>query len=145
MFLSVVGLLVWSVSSAKTRHSEQSNVLAIIILACTSILRLISQVLAVNILGALALVFDIYALGHLFQVQNRTRPISPFWLAVLFGFSLSLVNILQRTVGFGLQQLSAVGVGLFLKLFFSDVHQEGIRIVLLPLGTVFPKVWGVLM
>ena len=54
---------------------------------------------------------------------------SPFWLAGVFVFALPLERILQRTIGYGLQQMSADGACAVLSAFYSDLKCEGTRII----------------
>jgi exosortase/archaeosortase family protein len=98
------------------------------LLFASSAVRLLGQVLGVNIFSALTLVVDVYALGRLLRLPQRHRPIAPFWLAVLFAFSLPFERVLQHTAGFGLQQLSAAGACAVLQLGWDKVRCEGVRI-----------------
>ena len=93
-------------------------------------MRLAGQVLAVNTIGALALVIDVYALGLLFGLKDRVRALSPGWLAIAFAFSLPLERIAQRTIGYGLQSVSSDGACLLLGGFFADLKCFGVRLVL---------------
>ena len=54
---------------------------------------------------------------------------SPFWLAVTFAFSLPLERILQRVIGYPLQQLSADGACGLLATLYGDLVCEGTRLV----------------
>ena len=103
IFVVCAGLFVWSVTSPRNVTRPDSTRRALILLAATALIRLTGQVFAVNIIGALALVIDVYALATLAGVQHRERPISPGWLAVCFLFALPLERVIQHTVGFGLQ------------------------------------------
>lgn len=129
-FLAAAGLFLWSVSSQRMRPSGLTNRLAIGLLVATALLRLIGQVLAVNTIGAVALVVDVYALALLCGVKDRKRAISPFWLSVCFAFSLPLERLVQRLTGFALQTVSADGACALLKSGFNDVICDGIRIIL---------------
>lgn len=129
-FLAAAGLFLWSLSSQRMRPSEFNNRLAIGLLIATALLRLIGQVLAVNTIGAVALVVDVYAIALLCGVKDRKRAISPFWLSVCFAFSLPLERLVQRLTGFALQTVSADGACALLKSGFNDVICDGIRIIL---------------
>jgi hypothetical protein len=72
---------------------------ALTLILVSATVRLAGQVLAINTVGALCLVLDVYALGLLLRLARRARPISPAWLAVVFAFSLPLERIVQRTIG----------------------------------------------
>jgi exosortase/archaeosortase family protein len=94
--------------------------------------RLTGQILAINTVGALCLVLDVYALGLLLRLSARARPISPAWLAVVFAFSLPLERIVQRTIGYALQHVSASGACAILETLYGkgNVTCEGVRILL---------------
>jgi exosortase/archaeosortase family protein len=123
-------LFVWSVTSQRRWVTTASRRRALWLLAITAGVRLISQLMGVNVIGALALVLDVYAIGLLFELNARTRALSPGWLALLFAFSLPLERIVQRTIGFGLQHVSAAGACGVLKTGFDSVQCEGVRILL---------------
>ena len=131
IFLAVAGLFVWSISSAKMlpKNSRQQRT-AFALLGVTALVRLIGQVLAINTIGALALVLDVYALGLLFGLGSRVRKLSPGWLAIAFAFSLPLERIVQRTIGYALQSISADGACLMLGGLFDQLKCTGVRIVL---------------
>lgn len=127
--LLCAALLSWSLlSPGKAGRPD----LALALLGATALLRLGGVVLAVNTIGALALVVDVYALGLWAGLHRRQRPVSPGWLAVLFAFSLPLERVLQRLVGFPLQQLSAQGACTLLDFGLGPVPVvcQGVRIVL---------------
>ena len=62
------------------------------------------------------------------EPDRRVRAVSPFWLAVGFAFALPLERILQRSIGFLLQEVSAQGACGMLSVFFNDVRCAGVRI-----------------
>ncbi len=131
IFAACLVLFGWSATSARclperARHKK----LALSLFALTALVRLAGQVLAVNTIGALALVIDVYALGLLFGLKDRERAVSPGWLALAFAFSLPLERIAQRTIGYGLQSLSSDGACLLLGSFFDDLKCFGVRLVL---------------
>jgi exosortase/archaeosortase family protein len=130
IFLICAGMFLWSVTSPLKSNSSNNTRWAFILLAATALIRLAGQVLAVNIIGALALVVDVYALATLTGVQNRVRSISPGWLAVCFLFVLPLERVLQHTVGFALQSISASSSCVILSALFDDVHCAGMRILI---------------
>ena len=106
-FMATAVLLVWSASSALISQKPARTRLAIALLVCTAVFRLLGQVLAINTLGALALVVDIYAIALLLRLKQREHSISAAWLALLFAFSLPVERIIQRIAGYGLQELSS--------------------------------------
>jgi exosortase/archaeosortase family protein len=131
IFLACAGLFIWSASSPRQLPKiARQQKLALGLLAITTLVRLMGQVLAVNTIGALALVIDVYALGLLFGLGGRVRALSPGWLAVAFAFSLPLERIAQRTIGYGLQSISSDGACLMLGGFFDQLKCYGVRIVL---------------
>jgi len=129
--LLVAGLLGWSLTSSVPKpQSLTTTKIALILLSLTALVRLISQILGVNIIGALALIVDIYAVGLLLKLHQRQRAMSPFWLAVLFAFALPLEHLMQHTIGYGLQLISAAGACQVLSLAAESVQCEGVRILL---------------
>lgn len=127
-FVAVVGLFVWSASSP--RADARRSAVPALLFALTALVRIAGHVLAVNVIGALALVIDVFAIGLLCGVHRRARAISPFWLAALFGMALPLERIIQRVVGFGLQQVSAAGACGALTVGFDEVQCRGVDILL---------------
>jgi exosortase O len=130
IFLVCAGLFLWSVTSPRKLSHPENTRWAVILLAATALIRLTGQVFAVNIIGALALVIDVYALATLTGVQHRERPISPGWLAICFLFALPLERVMQHTIGFGLQSLSAGSACLILGGLFDNVSCHGVRILI---------------
>ncbi|MHA7772062.1 exosortase T [Roseibium sp. M-1] len=131
---ALAALAAWSLTSpakatapaSHTRHRQW----AVLLLLASALIRLASQVLAINVIGGLALAFDVYALAVLLRTGERHRPVSAFWLSVLFLFSLPVERILQRLIGYPLQELSANLSCNGLGLFFSDLSCAGTRIAL---------------
>jgi exosortase O len=130
IFMVCAGLFLWSVTSPRKLAYLENTRWAVILLAATALIRLIGQVFAVNIIGALALVIDVYALATLAGVQHRERPISSGWLAICFLFVLPLERVMQHTIGFGLQSLSAGSACLILGGLFDNVSCHGVRILI---------------
>ena len=127
-FIATAMLLVWSASSALISQQPTKTKLAIALLVCTAVLRLLGQVLAINTLGALALVVDIYAIALLLRVKQREHSISAGWLALLFAFSLPIERIIQRIAGYGLQDLSSTISCSLLTSTMNNVSCNGTRI-----------------
>ncbi len=124
------GLFLWSFTSSRDPTRPDNTRWALILLTTTALIRLTGQVFAVNIIGAMALVVDVYALAVLAGVQHRERPISPGWLAVCFLFALPLERAMHHTVGYGLQSLSAGSACLILGGLFDNVSCQGVRILI---------------
>ncbi len=130
VFALIAALFVWSASSPLQANEEAHHrQTAIALLLLSALVRLVSQILAINTIGALCLVVDVYALAILARLPQRARPLSAFWLAAAFMFCVPLERIVQRTIGFGLQQVSADGACLLLSGLYDDLVCEGTRIV----------------
>ena len=71
IFLVCAGLFLWSVTSPRKITRPNNTRWAVILLTATALIRLTGQVFAVNIIGALALVVDVYALAILAGVQHH--------------------------------------------------------------------------
>ncbi len=127
-FAVVASLAVWSMTSARRVSSGQDDRVAILLLTATALVRLISQISAIDTIGAFALVIDVYALARLAGLQHRVRAVSPFWLSVAFAFALPLERIVQRSIGYLLQEISAQGACTALSTAFHDVQCAGVRI-----------------
>ncbi|MCX2722174.1 exosortase T [Roseibium salinum] len=128
--VAIAALLARSLSSPVVRINSRSRQTAVILLAVSALIRLASQVLAINVIGGFALSLDIFALAMLLRTGERARPVSAFWLSVLFLFTLPVERILQRVIGYPLQELSARLSCRGLGLFFNDLSCSGIRIEL---------------
>lgn len=130
--IALSGLLLWSLTSpvvtsgAGGRHRRG----AVGLLVVSAVIRLAGQVLAVNVVGGLALGLDVFALAVLLRTGERARPVSALWLAALFLFTLPVERIVQRIAGYPLQSLSAdLSCGL-LGTFFDDLSCSGVRLQL---------------
>lgn len=130
VFAVCAALFCWSVTSEARNPDPRAQRLAWRLLFGTLAVRAAGQLFAINVIGALALVIDCFALGLLAGLPGRKRSLSPGWLAVLFTFSLPVERILQRTAGFALQSVSAEGACAGLKAFAPDTVCEGLRILM---------------
>lgn len=130
VFAAALALFAWSATSPlRPEHRRgHARTSAWVLLAASALIRLIGQIAAVNTVGAICLVVDVLAIGLILRLDRRMRAVSPVWLAVVFAFSLPLERILQRTIGYGLQHLSAEGACGVLWLIFDGVVCQGIRI-----------------
>ena len=122
-----VGLLLWSATSPLWIANSRQRLGGLWLLGLTAAVRLLGQWLGINVLGAVALAVDVYAIGLLLNLDRRARLLAPGWLAVLFAFTLPIERILQRCFGFALQQISAVGACTALGLG-APVQCEGIQL-----------------
>lgn len=133
VFTVVCALFLWSAISPLTEHRRANTDLRkrwwpLLLLLASFAVRLASQLLAINVLGALMLAIDVYALGLLLQLKDRKRAVDPLWVALLFCFALPLEPLLQRTLGYGLQQLSAFTACGLLSAVHNNAGCEGVRL-----------------
>ena len=126
--LAVAVLAGMAIRSPVLTSSPRSVAPTYLLLSLTALLRLASQLLDVDVVGALLLAVDVYALARLARLDERRFAVSPFWLAVLFCFSLPVEPMVQRVIGFDLQQISALVACGMLTPFFEDLACEGIRL-----------------
>lgn len=127
--LAVAALALWSLLSARRRETPDPD-RALWLLGAAAAVRAAGQLLRVNVLGAVTLAVDVYALATLAGLGQRRRAVSPGWLAALFALSLPLERVLQRAFGYGLQQLSASGACSVLGAMDFAVVCKGTRILL---------------
>jgi exosortase/archaeosortase family protein len=125
----IVGLAILSFSSSSPNGPDTRGRVFVLFLFAAAI-RLAGQMLAINILSALALAIDVFALATFLRLDQRKIALSPFWLSVFFLFCLPLAPILQRVAGFPLQMLSAEVACAALAPFFPDLTCEGVRLQL---------------
>lgn len=125
--LALVGAVALSVASGPASGSRAGTGLVTIFLGAAG-LRLLGQALAVNILSALALAVDVYAIARLLRVDRRPYALSPLWLALFFLFALPLTPLLERALGFPLQMVSASLSCVLLAPFFSELTCDGVRL-----------------
>lgn len=129
-FVLAAGLFAWSFTSPLRPGSDgrSNGARMLLLLGATASLRLAAQILDVNVLGAVLLAVDVFALAQLARLRARQRACSPLWLAVVFAFSLPIEPILQRVFGFALQQLSAGIACTMLTPFFDNLACSGVRL-----------------
>ena len=130
VFAVVCVAFAWSVSSPRASEGSERRRRALGLLIASAAVRLASRLLAINMLGALTLVIDVYAIGTLANLDRRLRAVSPLWLAAAFAFSLPLERVVQRLIGFPLQQASASGACSLLRMGFEGAHCAGTRLFL---------------
>lgn len=129
--LAAAALALWSGLSARRRElGGPASSRALWLLAGAAAVRAAGQLLRVHVLGAMTLAVDVYALATLAGLGQRRRAVSPGWLAALFALSLPLERVLQRVLGYGLQQLSAAGACSALGAMDFEVVCKGTRILL---------------
>ncbi len=130
--IALSGLLLWSLISpvVATGAGDRHRRGAVGLLVVSAMIRLAGQVLAVNVVGGVALGLDVFALAVLLRTGESARPVSALWLAVLFLFTLPVERIFQRIAGYPLQSLSAdLSCGL-LGTFFDNLSCSGVRLQL---------------
>lgn len=127
--LVVAALLARSAGSPLVGTRGTAPGIGFALLAASAGVRLTGQLLAINTIGALTLVLDVYAIGLLLRLDARRWAISPAWLAVSFAFCLPLERIVQRSIGHVLQHASANGACALLGSVFDQVACAGVRIL----------------
>ncbi len=105
--LLIFGLAGMSVLSGRPKGTGP-QIPAIALLLLAALVRFLGQVLAVNILSALALALDVFALVGALQLHRRPFALSPFWMATLLLFSLPTEMVLQRMLGFSIEMAKAL-------------------------------------
>jgi len=125
-------LLIWSLSSPRLKQDKYDQAIqkALLLFMSMALIRLAGQFLGINMLSALALVVDVYAMGILLGLGQRKRALSPAWIALLFAFSLPIERIIQRLLGFPLQLLSANGSCSLLSWFNDGLQCNGVEMFL---------------
>ncbi|MGI9327232.1 MAG: exosortase T [Pseudomonadales bacterium] len=133
-FLLVVALLLYAVTSGppsglgvadKNRHSMLSGLLLL-----SLGVRVLGALTGVNLVSAGVLALDCYVLARWLETDRRPVSIAPAWLAVVFCFCLPVEPLLQRTLGFALQQGSALLACGALKGLGMSVECAGVRMQL---------------
>jgi exosortase/archaeosortase family protein len=125
----VAALLMRSAASPLTESRNNAPRCGIALIAVSASVRLAGQLLAINTIGALTLVLDVYAIGLLLRLNDRRWAISPAWLAIGFAFCLPLERIVQRSIGHVLQHASADGACTLLGTMFDKLECAGVRIL----------------
>lgn len=123
----MLGIILWSATSGPARAPTRAATFIPLFLLAAA-LRLIGQVLAINVVGALALAIDVFAVAVWLRLDARPRAVSPVWLAIVFLFALPLAPILERIAGFPLQLISAELACRMLGWMFADVSCAGVRL-----------------
>jgi exosortase/archaeosortase family protein len=130
MALAVCALVIYTLSSERRLELAHGRRLGLLVITLSAVFRLASQLLGVNVLGALTLTVDLYGIALLTGMHLRRRAVSPFWLAALFMFALPVERIAQRVVGFQLQRVSAEGACALLNLGGPRASCDGVEILL---------------
>ncbi|MBI1492802.1 exosortase T [Halocynthiibacter styelae] len=125
----LLGLIGLSVKSGPARGTSVAGRVFMLFLVA-AVIRLAGQFLAINILSALALSLDVFAIAAVLRLESRKIALSPEWMAIFFLFALPLAPILQRVAGFPLQMISAEIACQMMSPVFADLICEGVRLQL---------------
>jgi len=121
----VVALVGRSVLSGPASPEPRSRRWAWRLLIATAAIRLLGQLLAINTLGALALVVDVLAVGLLLGLARRPFALHPVALAAFSTLALPVEHLLQRLLGHPLQWVAAASVEQVLRPFFPALTRVG--------------------
>ena len=122
--LAVAALYVRAVRSGPAAGAASPRA-ALGLLVAAAAARLAGRVLAIHLVGAVALVLDVAAIGLLLGVQRRPWAVSPWAAAALFGFALPVENVVQRVLGHPLQLAAASVAERALAVGYEDVVRTG--------------------
>lgn len=125
--LVIAALVFLSLRSSPAQHAAMPGRVIVLFVGAAAI-RFAGQYLAINVLSALALSIDVFAIATVLRLDQRRIALSPFWLAIFFLFALPLGPILQRVAGFPLQMISAELACSMLQPFFTDLVCQGVRL-----------------
>ena len=127
--LAIGGLLVASVASGPAQPDRRAAGIAWRLLLGTAAARVVGHLLAVNTIGALALVVDVAAVAIALGVDRRPLALRPAALAAFSVLALPIEHLLQRLLGHPLQ-LAAAGLSEWLVSPFDPaVVREGVLLV----------------
>ncbi len=122
-------LLVASLASGAAPPDPRDRRHALIALAATACVRLAGRLLAVNTIGALALVVDVWAVAVLLGVRRRPFALQPLGLALFFALALPVEHLAQRLLGHPLQLAAATASEWLLWPFFPDLTRKGVLLL----------------
>jgi len=122
-------LLVASWASGSAPPDPRDRRRALWALGITAAVRLAGRVLAVNTIGALALVVDVWALSVLLGVRRRPFALQPLGLALFFALALPVEHLAQRILGHPLQLAAATASEWTLAPFFPGLAREGVLLL----------------
>ena len=123
--LGVAALLTRSVLSGPAPADARGQRRAWALLIGCALTRLLGRLLALPILGAFALAFDVAALAILLRVERRPWPLSPWALAGMFALSLPVQFVVQRLVGFPLRHGATLVAQGVLSAIYPGIVREG--------------------
>lgn len=108
---------------------RRSARLALGLVLATAAVRIVGRVLAIRVVGALALAVDVAAVGVALRLSRRPWPLHPAALAGLFAFALPLEPLLQRVLGYPLRLVSTVVAHAALTPFADGLTRAGTLLV----------------
>ncbi len=121
----VAALVGCSVSSGHAAPEPRAQRWAWRLLVTTAVIRLAGRLLAINTIGALALVVDVLAVGLLLGIARRPFAVHPVALAAFSTLALPVEHLLQRLFGHPLQLIAAASVEQVLRPFFPALQRMG--------------------
>ncbi|MDP6981372.1 MAG: exosortase T [Myxococcota bacterium] len=127
--LTVVALLALSLASGRAHRDARSARLAFGLLGLAAAIRLAGRVLAVNTIGAFALVVDVAAVASLLRVSARPFALHPGLVAALFAMALPIEHYAQRLLGHPLQLAAATTSHALLAPFSAGLEREGVLLL----------------
>jgi exosortase/archaeosortase family protein len=89
----------------------------------------VGRLLAVNTIGALALVVDVAAVAMLLGVSRRPFALHPAVLSGFFALSLPFEHLAKRLLGHPLQLAAATASEAVLAPFFAGLEREGVLLL----------------
>jgi exosortase/archaeosortase family protein len=98
---------------------------AVLLVLGAALLRLAGRLLAMNVVGALALCLDVWALGLALRLERRPRAVSPAALAALFALALPVERLLQKLFGHPLRLIAAAAAERLLGPLYGGVQRNG--------------------
>lgn len=131
MWIAAACALLWgrSLASGPAPADERSARRARGWIFVTGAIRLAGRAADFNVLGALALVADVYAVATALRLQRRPWPLAPWAVALLSLFMLPLERIVQRAIGYPLRLVAAVVAEQALAPFHHDFTRAGTQLL----------------
>lgn len=127
--LGIAALLAASVASGPAQPDPRAGLRAWGLLLGTATVRVAGHLLAVDTIGALALVVDLGALAIALGVDRRPFALRPLAVACLGVLALPLEHVLQRLAGHPLQLAAAAIAEAVLAPLHPGLVREGVLLV----------------
>ncbi len=111
--VALVSLVFWSLSSPERFQQPVKQDIIYLMLFVSAAMRFTGQVLGIHDLASLTFCIDVFALAILYGLKNRTCPVSPYWLSMIFllsipgvrSFLVLLINLFQEVINYHYCQL----------------------------------------